>query len=95
MRPLLLALVMTIGMSAAALAADVTGKWVGSVDTPNGALELTFELKTEGEAVSGTVGSSMGTLPISNGKLAGDVLEIVRFTLNSDTVSGSTKLVAD
>jgi hypothetical protein len=74
MRRLLLALVMTIGMSAVALAADVTGKWVGSVDTPNGPLELTFELKTEGEAVTGTVGSAMGTLPISNGKLAGDVL---------------------
>jgi len=74
MRRLLLALVMTVGMASVALAADVTGKWVGSVETPNGALELTFELKTEGEAVTGTVASAMGSLPINNGKLAGDVL---------------------
>jgi hypothetical protein len=72
MRRLLAALVMTVGMTAVALAADVTGKWVGSVDTPNGALELTYELKTEGEAVTGTVASAMGSLPISNGKLVGD-----------------------
>ncbi len=74
MRRLLAALVMTVGVATVAFAADVTGKWVGSVDTPNGALELTFDLKTEGEAVTGTVGSAMGTLPISNGKLAGETL---------------------
>jgi len=73
MRRLLAALVMTMGMATVAFASDVTGKWVGSVDTPNGALELTYELKTEGEAVNGTVATSMGTLPINNGKLVGDV----------------------
>ena len=61
LRRVLLACVMTIGMAGAALAADVTGKWVGSVDTPNGPLELTFEFKAEGEALSGSVTSAMGT----------------------------------
>jgi hypothetical protein len=74
MRRGLLAVVMTMAMAAVALAADPTGKWVGSVDTPNGPIELTFELQTEGEALTGTVTSAMGSLPLSNGKVAGDVL---------------------
>ena len=74
LRRALLAFVITVGMAAVALAGDVTGKWVGSVDTPNGPIELTYELKVEGETLTGTVTSAMGSLPISNGKIAGDTL---------------------
>jgi hypothetical protein len=74
MRRALLALVMTAGMATVALAADVTGKWVGSVETPNGPLELTYELKADGETLTGTVASAMGSLPINNGKIVGDTL---------------------
>jgi hypothetical protein len=74
MRNALLALVMTIGLAATALAADVTGKWVGNVETPNGPLELTYELKADGEALTGTVASAMGSLPIAKGKITGGVL---------------------
>ena len=44
------------------------------MDTPNGPMELTFEFKAEGETLTGTVTSAMGSLPISNGKVAGDLL---------------------
>ena len=74
MRRALLGLVMTIGVAATAFAGDVTGKWVGNVETPNGPIELTYELKVDGETVTGTVSSAMGSLPIDKGKLAGDVL---------------------
>jgi hypothetical protein len=74
MRRGLLALVMTVAMSVVALAADVTGKWVGSVEGPNGPIELTYEFKADGEALTGSVSSAMGTQEISNGKVAGDVL---------------------
>ena len=74
MRRALLALVMTIGMATVALAADPTGKWVGSVEAPNGPIELTYQFKAEGEALTGSVSSAMGTQEISNGKVAGDVL---------------------
>ena len=74
MRRALLALVMTIGLAASAFAADVTGKWVGSVETPNGPIELTYEFKAEGETLSGTVASAMGSLPLNKGKIAGKVL---------------------
>ena len=74
MRKALLAVVMTIGLAASAFAADVTGKWVGNIETPNGPLELTYEFKAEGEAVTGTVASAMGSLPIAKGKFTGGVL---------------------
>ena len=74
MRRVLLAVVMTIGMAASAFAADVTGKWVGNVETPNGPIELTYEFKAEGEALNGTVASAMGSLPLDKGKIAGNVL---------------------
>jgi len=74
MRHALLALVMTIGLTATAFAADVTGKWVGNVETPNGPLELTYELKADGETLTGTVASAMGSLPLNNGKIAAGVL---------------------
>ena len=74
MRRALLALVMTIGVAASALAADVTGKWVGSVETPNGPIELTYDFKADGEALTGTVASAMGSLPLGKGKIAGGVL---------------------
>ncbi len=79
MRRALLALVMTIGLAMSALAAtafaaDVTGKWVGNVETPNGPIELTYELKADGETLTGTVASAMGSLPLNNGKIAAGVL---------------------
>ncbi len=74
MRRALLALVMTIGVAASAFAADVTGKWVGNVETPNGPIELTYDFKADGEALTGTVASAMGSLPLAKGKIAGGVL---------------------
>jgi hypothetical protein len=74
MRRALLALVMTVGLAASAFAADATGKWVGSVETPNGPIELTYDLKADGETLSGTVSSAMGSLPLNKGKIAGSVL---------------------
>jgi len=70
----LLTLTLVLGLAVSALAADLNGKWSGSVETPNGPLELTYEFKAEGETLSGTVTSAMGSLPISNGKVTGDVL---------------------
>jgi hypothetical protein len=74
MRRVLLAFVMMIGLAAPAVAADVNGKWVGNVETPNGPLELTYEFKVDGETLTGTVASAMGSLPLNKGKVAGGVI---------------------
>lgn len=54
-------------------AADLTGIWKGIVKLPNGDdLELTYKLKTEGEALTGSVTSSYGEIPLHDGKIKGE-----------------------
>jgi hypothetical protein len=63
-------------LAALLAAADVNGKWTGSVDTPDGALPVTFNLTAKGETVTGTV-ISAATEPaakIADGKIEGDVV---------------------
>jgi hypothetical protein len=74
MRRLVAALIAVLAIAATAFAADVNGKWIGSVDTPNGPIELTYDLKADGESLTGSVTSAMGTVALSNGKIAGDTL---------------------
>jgi hypothetical protein len=94
MRRVLLALVLTIGMAATAFAADVTGKWVGNVDTPNGPIELTYEFKADGEALTGTVASAMGSLPLDKGKVAGDVITYSVTIEGAGTITHEAKMNA-
>lgn len=57
------------------LAADVTGTWKGTVETPNGSAERTFTFKVDGEKLTGeTTSSMMGKSAIMNGKISGDAL---------------------
>jgi hypothetical protein len=55
-----------------ALAADVDGKWTGSVETPNGDIAVGFEFKSEGTMLTGTTtGVDGAPVPIKNGKIEG------------------------
>jgi hypothetical protein len=56
----------------AAFAADVTGSWKGTMDTPMGAMDLTATLKADGNAVSGTLNFMGNDQKIEKGKLDGD-----------------------
>ena len=47
---------LVLGLLLAAMpvfAADVDGKWTGSLDTPNGAVEVNFLLKADGASLIG------------------------------------------
>jgi len=55
-------------------AADVSGKWQGSFDTPNGTVTLTFDLKSAGDALSGTVTGLPSPSEVKDGKTQGDVI---------------------
>jgi hypothetical protein len=59
-------------LSLAAFAADVTGSWKASLETPNGSMEFTYVFKADGTTVTGTVQSQMGEMKIDEGKLDGD-----------------------
>jgi len=57
---------------AAALAADVTGKWTAETQGRNGPQTITFTFKQEGTKLTGTISNPMGESPISEGKVEGD-----------------------
>jgi hypothetical protein len=59
--------------SSLCFAQNITGKWKGQMESPNGAMELTFNLTAAGDSLTGTVASQMGEMPISNGKVHGSV----------------------
>ena len=59
--------------AAPARAADVDGKWAGSIDTPMGAFPVGFTFKADGATLTGTqTGMDGMEIPITNGKIEGD-----------------------
>ena len=56
-----------------AAAADVSGTWKGSAQTPNGTVERTFVFKVDGNKLTGETTSDMfGKSVIEDGKVDGD-----------------------
>jgi len=56
-----------------AQAADATGKWTAQVPGRDGQTrETTFNLKTEGDKLTGTMSGRNGDITIANGKVKGD-----------------------
>jgi opacity protein-like surface antigen len=64
--------------AAPARAADIDGKWSGSLDTPMGAVMVGFNFKADGGTLTGTTTGPDGTeIPIKNGKIDGDKISFV------------------
>lgn len=75
-----------------ASAADVTGKWKGAMQGGSGN-ELTFDLKADGEALTGTVSGLLDrALMIENGKVEGSKLS---FSVMSEWQGSPVRLVYD
>ena len=69
-RALILALLL---WAAPAMAADVDGKWAGTVSTPGGDFPVTFEFKADGTKLTGTTMSPEGgSVNIKDGKIDGN-----------------------
>jgi hypothetical protein len=61
-----------------ARAADVDGKWTGSVSTPNGDITVGFEFKSDGATLTGsTTGLDGAPVPIKNGKIDGNKISFL------------------
>ena len=59
--------------AAPALAADVDGRWTGTLVTPMGAVPITFNFKADGDKLTGSmVGMEGMDFAIANGKIEGD-----------------------
>ena len=69
-------LLLTLALFACSMwAADVSGTWKGTMETPNGRAERTFVFKVDGDKLTGeTVSTLMGKSQIMNGKVSGDSL---------------------
>jgi hypothetical protein len=62
-------------LTSSVFGADIDGKWNGSLDTPNGAVNLFFTFKADGTTLNGTtVGPDNNEVKISNGKIEGNKL---------------------
>ncbi len=84
----LLFLIAALALTASA--ADITGTWKGSADTPNGTVERTFHFKVDGHTLTGdTVSNMFGKSAIQDGKVDGDD---VSFTLTVTVEANENKV---
>ena len=51
-------------------AQKIDGKWKASFETPQGAMELTYTFKTDGEKLTGSIASEFGEMELTNGKVS-------------------------
>jgi hypothetical protein len=68
----LLALVLLLGFAAVAVAADITGRWIGKISTPNGEFELVYQFQAQGTTLTGSLATPNGDIPLQDGKIEGD-----------------------
>jgi hypothetical protein len=81
--------------AATALAADITGTWTATAQSPNGDFQLTFTFKQDGANLTGTVQGPQGdALPISNGKVDGDKFTF-DVSLNGFTIHHACTVTGD
>ncbi len=82
-----------------AAAGGISGIWASVATTPNGELPLSLELKQEGDKVTGSLSSDMGSLPIQAGSFKENKLQFdveigtnvyrVQATLQEDKFTGN------
>lgn len=71
-----------------ASAADVSGTWKGTAETPNGTIERTFVFKVDGDKLTGETSSNMfGKSTIEDGKVEGDNISF-HITVNVQGTEG-------
>jgi hypothetical protein len=65
-------IILAISLVPPILAADVSGTWKGTMDTPMGAMENTIILKVDGSNLNGTVKTDFFESKIENAKIDGN-----------------------
>ena len=69
-------------LAVSAFAADIDGKWSGTISTPNGDFPQNFTFKADGAMLSGSLELMPGMpVPITEGKVDGNNIS---FTVNLD-----------
>ena len=77
-------------LTVSAFAADVDGKWTGSVSTPNGDIPVSFNFKADGTMLNGSMaGPDGGDIAIKDGMIDGSNIS---FWLSLDFGGNALKL---
>ncbi len=98
LRKLTLAILFISFGTLAALAADLSGKWKATVETPRGSQEITFDFHPDGATLTGKVTTPRGESDIQDGKIEGDNLsftQVVNFNGNEMKINYSGKADGD
>ena len=75
---LLVVMLALVLVAAPARAADVDGKWSGTLESPMGPVQMGFAFKADGAALSGTsTGPDGAELTIKDGKVDGNKISFV------------------
>src|SRR3954454_19424672 len=81
------------------LAADINGKWTATVQGRNGnSREVTYNLKADGDKLTGTTTTPMGERQLDNGKISGDTVswsQTMNMQGESRTVNYTGKVEGD
>ena len=86
---------LVLSASAVLSAADVAGKWQGTVQGPQDDLTLVFTFTVDGETLGGTVDGPAGQLPITKGTIKGDDLTFNVELDASTTITHEAKVSGD
>lgn len=82
--------VLALLLAATLCAADISGKWKGTAEGPNGAIERTFTFKVDGSKLTGeTESQMMGKATITDGEIKGDNIS---FSINANFQGNEMKL---
>lgn len=92
MKKIFILTILTLLCSGVLFATDINGKWKGSLETENGAMELTFVYKVVGEKISGTISTEMGEIIIPEGKITGETFEYV-LDVQGSSIKHSGKII--
>jgi hypothetical protein len=81
------ALLMVVSVRPVFAATDVTGTWTTSLQAPDGtSIPITFNLKQDGDKLTGTVVGDAGPVTIDNGKMDGNKMTFT-VSFNGITIS--------
>ena len=90
----LLTTTLILGCLTAFAQKGIDGTWKGTRETPNGAFEITYTYKVEGNVLTGTWKSEFGETKLQNGEVDGKKISY-SFTINDRTISYTGELVSD
>jgi hypothetical protein len=76
-RKLAIATLLFVLGSAAALAADISGKWTAHFTTPIGEQNYTYVFQADGSKLTGTINNGTTSVDVKDGKVDGDTLTFV------------------